>query len=103
MFKMAALLALAATPVAADYVTRPPAEYRGGPAVTLSVTFAPFGEVDPRCRAWGALASWTIVGCQRQEEMISPDPCDARFEGEKYASVMCHEVAHARGWRHPIE
>ena len=35
--------------------------------------------------------------------VVTPDPCADAYKGEAYARLVCHELAHANGWRHEFK
>lgn len=73
-------------------------KYRGN--ARAIVTFADQGTVDRNC---GTLEGFRVVACVDeigQGVMTLPNPCDPEFQGEDYASVVCHEKGHVLGWHH---
>jgi hypothetical protein len=84
-----------------DFVQRPPAEYLDGPSVGMGLIVVPANQIDPACRSIGGQAPGLIVGCYREGVVVLPDPCV--FPDEIFAQIACHEVAHRRGWEHPVQ
>jgi hypothetical protein len=45
------------------------------------------------------------MACVRFEKdrnvMVLPNPCDPQLSGQGYALLVCHELRHVNGWRHP--
>lgn len=45
-----------------------------------------------------------VLACASRDIIVLPNPCDRlRFEGEEFARLACHEMAHINGWsgNHP--
>jgi hypothetical protein len=103
MMKLAlsAAMAMTVSASAPDFVTRPPAEFVGGPPIAMGLIVVPAHLIDAACRQIGGRASNMIVGCYVDGFVILPDPCV--FRDEVFAQIACHEVAHARGWKHEVE
>lgn len=75
-------------------VERPPEEYQGDR--NSMVTFT--SDVDAACRRIKPAAhSGEIYGCAYFSAIVVPNPC---LHSGYYAELMCHEMAHANGWRH---
>lgn len=73
-------------------------KYRGN--ARAIVTFADQDTIDRTC---GTLPGMRVVACVAeigQGVMALPNPCDEEFQGEDYASVVCHEKGHTLGWHH---
>lgn len=77
---------------ALDPVTPPPEEYRKGGRFT--VEFLAPEAVWTRCMSRGAL--YPANACADRSLVTMMNPC--AFE-EPYARILCHELAHAHGWR----
>lgn len=69
-----------------------PVDYHGD--VRAAVTFVQPDEVVRLCDQGP-----TVVACQAGAQIIAPNPC--LYVEEYYAGVLCHEVGHMNGWRHP--
>lgn len=77
----------------------PPERYRGLGAVIA--VFVPFHLLNEACgvpREEGK----TLLGCATRTKegapiVFLPDSCPAAINGELYARVVCHEIAHAKG------
>jgi hypothetical protein len=72
--------------------------YRGN--VNAFVRFLDPEGVDRSC---GTLPGKRVIACVDRigaPVMTLPNPCNVEFQGEDYASVVCHEKGHALGWRH---
>lgn len=102
---LAAGLLFVQTPMA----PRPPADFQGNTAKSISVFYAPPAVVDAVCRrlinegnppANRIPDDWTIYACTttQSRRSILPDPCGAEFATETFASIACHEKGHANGW-----
>ena len=52
-----------------------------------------------------ASPGYVILACASQEKhiIIMPNPCQARFAGEQFAKIMCHEKGHILGWTNKHE
>lgn len=72
--------------------------YRGN-AVAI-VQFVDPASVDRTC---GTIPGKRVVACVERiggNRMTLPNPCNVEFQGEDYASVVCHEKGHVLGWHH---
>lgn len=83
-------------------VTRIPvpleSQYRGD--ATAIVSFLDPSEIDRRC---GTIPGMRVIACVEDIggiTMALPNPCGVEFQGEDYASVVCHEKGHILGWHH---
>ena len=77
----------------------PPERYRALGAVIA--VFVPFDKLNDACGV-PKIEGKTLLGCaMRTKEgaplVVLPDSCPAAINGELYARVVCHEVAHTRG------
>lgn len=86
---------------ASDYfmaymVPLPPAHQRGE-AIAQPVYFVEQEGIDHYCGGKNEIVACAIVN---GSAMAVPNPCQARFAGESYAAVLCHEKGHLLGWRH---
>jgi len=75
-------------------------QYRGD--ATALVSFLAPVEIDDRC---GTMPGKRVVACVDMIgglTMALPNPCAAEFQGEDYASVVCHEKGHILGWEHEM-
>lgn len=86
-------------------VTRVPVplelKYRGD--ATVMVSFVDASEVDAACGTSGPMAR--TIACVNDiggNHIYLPNPCNQEFQGEDYASVICHEKGHILGWRHEM-
>lgn len=77
-------------------VPQPPLHQQGS-AVVGPVFFADQSEVDYLCGGKNQVIACAIVG---GGAMVLPNPCQARFAGEAYAAVACHEKGHSLRWEH---
>jgi hypothetical protein len=107
---LAALLTAApSTPIETGPGTRyfdgmPPARYDGtGAAIVVMVN-----DVATYCGE--APQGLTIIACTRRTEggapiIFMPNPSEAAAQGDFYARILAHELAHAQGWpgTHPTE
>jgi len=82
-------------------VEAPPAKFI--PTQTsANVIFAPPNEVSEVCskgHPFRAVACAKQLGPNRGF-VIMPHPCDPSFKQDDYALLLCHELAHLKGWRH---
>lgn len=75
-------------------VERPPAEFQGNRTWTVSLS----SNSDEDCRKIMPDAhAGNIHGCTKWGVSIVPNPC---LHSGYYAELMCHEMAHANGWKH---
>ena len=74
---------------------RAPIAYRG--PVQITVQFASSENVENLCGMITGGRLRNVEACANENVMILPDPCD--YPG-RYAEIVCHEAAHARGWVH---
>lgn len=77
-------------------VAQPPSEKRG-PAMAMPVFFEDQAGIDNLCGGKNQVIACAHVG---GGAMALPNPCQARFAGEAFAAVACHEKGHILGWRH---
>lgn len=75
-------------------VTLPPEDKRGD--VRAIVEFVDPEWVEAVCAEWSNACTLPDYGTIRM-----PNPCAFLFE--RYATMLCHEIAHISGWRHPEE
>jgi lysozyme len=79
----------------------PPERFRG-PA-TASAFFVPPAEVAGRCNLT-APPGYRIFACANGRDgagvMVLTDPTPYALEGEFYARIVAHEIAHLHGWNH---
>lgn len=85
----------ASGPVNAYLVPQPPLMQRG--AAAAPVFFVEQAEIDSVCGGVDEVIACAIIG---GGPMLLPNPCQARFYGESYAAIACHEKGHTLGWRH---
>lgn len=84
----------------------PPPQYRGDVRAVV-ITTSTQAETDAGCGKAApsmANAACAKVGPGNEPYVIIPNPC--RFaerapDGELYAAMLCHELGHVQGWRHP--
>jgi hypothetical protein len=90
------LLTSCATSSSVHSVLRPPAEYQGG-ETRAHVLFT--SNVNAECKypAIGCAQHERLFGSRTETRVVMPDPCTVR---ESYADLLCHELAHVKGWRH---
>lgn len=76
-------------------------EYRG--SLRAIVTFTDQATIEEHCgvppKGARRIACVDAIG---GAIMYLPNPCDAEFQGEDYASVVCHEKGHSLGWLHEM-
>jgi hypothetical protein len=73
----------------------PPEQYQGPTAAIVFFVEQP--AIDSICGGKDQIIACAEIGGGR---MILPNPCQARFRGEAYAAIACHEGGHIRGWAH---
>lgn len=81
----------------------PPEFYRKGAAYATTF-FLNTEQVQELCdkgvKEKGNVA-FACSGAQNDRKVIIlPNPCPYGAKGERYAELVCHEVAHVKGWRH---
>jgi hypothetical protein len=88
---------LASDPFIAAKVPQPPVAQQAD-GVSYPVYFVNQAGIDQLCGGSNQVIACAIVG---GTAMALPNPCQARFAGESYAAVLCHERGHNQGWNHP--
>lgn len=90
-FLMSADLPPNSSPINSGY---PPVRYMGE-AIAI-VFFA--NDVEVLCGA--PPPGYQILACASADErkIAMPNPCAARYDGEQFAKIMCHEKGHILGW-----
>ncbi len=83
-------------PIIAAMVPQPPVEQQGD-SVGGPVFFVDQARIDELCGGKGKIIACATVN---GTAMALPNPCQARFRGESYAAVLCHEKGHNLGWGH---
>lgn len=101
MIRIAALALLAATPSASGWLSAsqlplPPVQLQGQ-AMAGPVVFLEQKGIDGICGGKDQVVACSIIG---GGWMALPNPCQARFRGESYAAIVCHEKGHTLGWNH---
>jgi hypothetical protein len=82
----------------------PPRQFQHAPGCVISTFYAPIGDIDKLCRAFGAQAATArgrIWSCTAGCTQIKADPCDWLWSVDpmdQYAQLSCHENAHVNGW-----
>jgi hypothetical protein len=71
--------------------------HQQGSATVGPVYFTDQTGIDALCGGNNQIVACAIIG---GGWMALPNPCQARFAGESYAAVACHEKGHSLGWRH---
>lgn len=89
---LAALTLSACEPAPA--VQRPPPEFHGDRDAMVTFTADP----DAACRPLSRPTDRRILACAYHGALIVPNPCT---QTGAYADLLCHELGHANGWRHP--
>jgi hypothetical protein len=74
-----------------------PTHDKRGFAMATPVYFAEQEGIDHFCGGRNQVIACAQVG---GGAMALPNPCQARFAGESYAAVACHEKGHILGWNH---
>ena len=77
------------------FAQMPPRMFRG--PVQITVQFTDAQNVESLCGMITGGRLRNVEACANENVMILPDPCD--YPG-RYAEIVCHEAAHARGWVH---
>ena len=85
----------ASGPINGYMVPQPPLLQRGSAAAP--VFFVEQEEIDNICGGKDQIVACAMVG---GGPMMLPNPCQARFHGESFAAIACHEKGHTLGWRH---
>lgn len=85
------LAANAPCPTSIIYDGPPPARF-AHPGTNLREVS--FGAVEASCGDWGP--NVIVYACTRTSGVYMPNPCD--FQQERFAMLMCHELAHQDGW-----
>jgi hypothetical protein len=80
----------------AAQVPQPPVHQQGD-GIAFPVYFVDQAGIDQLCGGANQIIACAIVG---GTAMAVPNPCQARFAGESYAAVLCHERGHNQGWKH---
>lgn len=77
-------------------IAHAPADKRG-PAVVGPVYFVEQPAIDSFCGGKDQ-----VIACAKVDGgwMVLPNPCQDRFAGESYATLVCHEKGHSLGWSH---
>lgn len=75
-------------------VALPPERLRGSAAADGAL-FTDQETIDALCGGRNLFVACSEVG---GGSMILPNPCQARFAGESFAAVACHEKGHLLGW-----
>lgn len=86
-----------------QYVSRPDYVYMGDARVVIE-TYS--GDMDKYCRQFGldynegstGVACTVGVGRGDKATIYMPNPC---LFSDNYAQILCHEIAHTQGYRHP--
>ena len=100
LLALAALAAIAAPPAPAPTPfsdARPPVRFQGDATVKLEITDQ--AGIERACHPlFGAPpAGMKTDACQTGDRVILPNPCTFP-ESDRYAALLCHELAHANGW-----
>lgn len=76
---------------------RPPARYQAEATVTLK--FAEQDQIDAACHPRYGVppAGMKTDACATGRTIIAPNPCEYD-ETDRYAHLLCHEMAHVNGW-----
>lgn len=67
----------------------PPVRFRGGAVATVSMTGVEPCGIPPK--------GFKFLGCVRDNVIYMPNPCDVASK-ERYARILCHELAHLLHW-----
>lgn len=78
----------------ASAVQRPPPEFHSDRHAMVTFTADP----DTACRPLSRPTDRRILACEFHGALIVPNPCG---QTGAYADLLCHELGHANGWRHP--
>jgi|GEM_PF-2869744 len=77
-------------------VQAPPERFKGAAPVVYLETGAVVQRCEPLNVACAIKMPDGVVG--PDWTIITPDPC--AYPDQSYARLLCHELAHAKGWRH---
>lgn len=88
------------------WVPKPPAQYRMA-TVNTPLFVRPEAEVQATCMGGGTAAPGRgirVAACSGASGVVLPDPCPYAERGERFAQLLCHELAHLGGWPkdHPL-
>ena len=83
----------------------PPIQYQGdniAPVIFVDPSQIDFlcGSSPPPYKTL-ACVTWQKVEGKAVPVMAVPNPCGPQWAGEGFAYIMCHELGHVNGWKHP--
>jgi len=90
----AAMLAAASTALFTD--AQPPERFQSPTVFVLEVGTQ--AAIESRCQPLFGVppAGMKTDACAAGGRVVAPNPCD--FDSERYARMLCHEMAHVNGW-----
>lgn len=82
--------------ISATIPPQAPREFQSSTAMTMIATDQ--ATIEAFCGK--APLGWNKVACAESTSrtIVVPNPC--HYNHERYAAILCHELAHLNGWKH---